>query len=404
LQCLKIIFPSNGFILFLLIVGLLLGESCRKSFTPSVIASPNSYLVVEGLINTGDDSTIIKLSYTVKLNDRVSTHPENHALVVIESDNGSTYPLAEITTGTYGVPPLHLSASRKYRVRIKTSGNKEYASDFIEVKVTPPIDSISYRIKSDGLQINVNAHDITNNTRYYRWDYEETYQYHVRFDSKYKSNGDTVLPRDLINDQIYRCWRSDSSSTIVLASTTKLTADVLSQAPITFIVSNSEKVSEKYSILLKQYTLTKGAYQFWENLQKNTQQLGSIFDAQPSQLIGNIHNLADTLEPVIGYMSAGTVSKLRKFIPNSSLPPQWTVLDLSDCLLASFYFRHIEGSLVVNDENFYFNYNQPGPHSLYIPISTIEVPFQGVVGHTGALPPCADCTLRGSNKPPAFWQ
>lgn len=404
LQRLKILFPSNALKLALLLIGLLLGESCRKSFTPSVIASPNSYLVVEGLINTGDDSTLIKLSYTVKLNDKVSTHPENNAQVAVESDNGSTYPLAETATGTYGVPPLHLPASRKYRVRIKTSGNKEYVSDFIEVKVTPPIDSISYRIKADGLQINANAHDITNNTRYYRWDYEETYQFHVRFDSKYKSNGDTVLRRDLINDQIYRCWRSDTSSTIVLASTTKLTSDVLSQAPITFVASNSEKVTEKYSILLKQYALTKEAFQFWENLQKNTQQLGSIFDAQPSQLIGNIHNVADASEPVIGYMSAGTVSKLRIFIPNSSLPPQWTALDMSDCLLESFYFRHIEGSLIVNDENFYFNYNKPGPHSLYIPINTIEVPFQGVVGHTGALPSCADCTLRGSNKPPAYWQ
>ncbi|MFC0519027.1 DUF4249 domain-containing protein [Mucilaginibacter angelicae] len=401
---LKISFSSNGFAWALLLTGLLLNESCRKSFTPAVISAPNNYLVVEGLINTGDDSTFIKLSRTVKLNDKVTVSPEKQAQVVIESDNGSTYPLAEIAAGTYTTSPLHLQASHKYRIRIKTSGNKEYASDFVEVKITPPIDSVSYRIKPDGLYINANAHDISNNTRYYRWDYEETYQYHARFDSKYKSNGDTVLPRDLINDQIYRCWRSDTSSTIVLASTTKLTADVLSQAPITFIASSSEKVSEKYSILLKQYALTKEAFQFWENLQKNTQQLGSIFDAQPSQLIGNIHNLADTLEPVIGYMSAGTVSKLRKFIPNSSLPPQWTVLDLSDCLLASFYFRHIEGSLVVNDENFYFNYNQPGPHSLYIPISTIEVPFQGVVGHTGALPPCADCTLRGSNKPPAFWQ
>jgi hypothetical protein len=383
---------------------LLFAESCRKAYSPQVFSAPNSYLVVEGMINTGADSTFIKLSRTVKLNNKITTNPENNALAVVESDNGSAYPLVEINRGTYAAPPLHLPATRKYRIRIKTSGNKEYVSDFVETKVTPPIDSISLHIKPDGLQINANAHDVTNNTRYYRWDYEETYRYRSKYDSRYKSNGDTVLTRDYINDQIYHCWRSDTSSTIVLASTTKLTDDVLSQAPITFIASTSEKVAEKYTILLKQYALTKEAFQFWENLKKNTEQLGSIFDAQPSQLIGNIHSTTDASEPVIGYMSAGTVSRRRIFIPNSSLPPQWTKLDMGECLLLGFYFKHIEGDVVVNDENFYFNYNKPGPHSIYIPVDAIVMPFVGLVGHTGALPQCVDCTLRGSNKPPAFWQ
>ncbi|UOE49882.1 DUF4249 domain-containing protein [Mucilaginibacter sp. SMC90] len=371
---------------------------------PAVISSPNSYLIVEGLINTGSDSTFIKLSRTVKLNDKVATNPEKQALAVIESDNGSAYPLTEINVGTYAAAPLHLPASHKYRIRIKTSSNKEYLSDFVEAKVTPPVDSLSLHIKPDGLQINANAHDVTNSTRYYRWDYEETYQYRSKYDSRYKSNGDTVLPRDYINDQIYHCWRSDTSSNIILASTAKLTNDVLSDAPITFIASTSEKVAEKYTILLKQYALTKEAFQFWEDLKKNTEQLGSIFDAQPSQLKGNIHSVTDASEPVIGYMSAGTVSKLRVFIPNGHLPPEWTKLDMGECLLLGFYFKHIEGDVVVNDEDFYFNYNKPGQHSLYIPVSAIVMPFVGLVGHTGALPQCVDCTLRGSNKPPVFWQ
>jgi len=297
---------------------------------------------------------------------------------------------------------MNINPASKYRLRIVTSSNIEYLSAYVPVQQSPAIDSVYWEQNGD-VNIYANTHDPQNNTRYYRWDYLETWEHHAYYETIYGLKDNLIFLVDSTN-QTYKCWSTEPSHDIVVGTSIQFSQDIINKETVGTIPQGSVKLSVRYSMLLKQYALTKEAFQFWENLQKNTQQLGSIFDAQPSQLIGNIHNLADTLEPVIGYMSAGTVSKLRKFIPNSSLPPQWTVLDLSDCLLASFYFRHIEGSQIVNDENFYFNYNQPGPHSLYIPISTIEVPFQGVVGHTGALPPCADCTLRGSNKPPAFWQ
>ena len=42
---------------------------CKKPFTPAVLSSRNSYLVIEGIINTGNDSTVFKITRTVKLNN-----------------------------------------------------------------------------------------------------------------------------------------------------------------------------------------------------------------------------------------------------------------------------------------------------------------------------------------------
>ena len=39
--------------------------SCKKPYFPPVISGPNGYLVVEGAINSGSDSTFITLSRTV---------------------------------------------------------------------------------------------------------------------------------------------------------------------------------------------------------------------------------------------------------------------------------------------------------------------------------------------------
>lgn len=48
----------------LILLVFILGMACKKPYTPDVVASPNSYLVVEGVINSGSDSTIIKLNRT----------------------------------------------------------------------------------------------------------------------------------------------------------------------------------------------------------------------------------------------------------------------------------------------------------------------------------------------------
>src|SRR5437868_11979399 len=90
----------------------------------------------------------------------------------------------------------------------------------------------------------------------------------------FKSNGDTVLGRNLTTDNITDCWQSDTSNTVVLGSSAKLTQNVIFNQPIISIASSSEKVRAKYSIQVKQYALSEDAYNFYVNLKKNTEQLG----------------------------------------------------------------------------------------------------------------------------------
>jgi hypothetical protein len=370
--------------------------ACKKPYYPQVVSSPNSYLVVEGVINSGNDSTIIRLSKTVNVSGNVNSALIDGAAVAVETEGGASYNLLPAGNGYYVTTGLNLDVTKKYRLHIGTADSKEYASDYVPVKSTPPVDSVGFFIKNNQVQLYVNAHDATNNTRYYRWSYDETWRFHSRYESVF--DADHVLQTIIARKQsIYYCFASDKSSTIVLGSSAKLTQDVIFQAPLTTIAAASEKIELRYSILLKQYALTKEAYQFWENLKKNTEQLGSIFDAQPSQLVGNIHNLKDASEPVIGYISVTNIQSKRIFIDKADLPPTWVPEYPYDCGPpdSAFYADpHRGGENTVKD--FIINGNQNAVQE----ISSMT----SVIGYTYSSVQCTDCTIRGVVKTPSFWK
>jgi hypothetical protein len=371
---------------------------CRRPYNPPASSSPNSYLVVEGVINPGSDSTIIKLSKTVHLNAKVTLNPLLGATVTVESDNNTSWPLIDVNnTGSYSSPGLNLPASQKYRLRINTGDGHQYLSDMVAVKPTPPIDSIGYFTQNGVINLYVNTHDPANATRYYRWEYNETWQFHSTYPSLYVL--DTALNTIVLRtpeQNVYSCFGNDVSSNILLTSTTKLTKDVVYQSPLTAFPINSEKIETKYSILVKQYALTSEAYQFYQNIQKNTEQLGSIFDAQPSQLVGNIHNVANAAEPVIGYITVTNVQSKRVFLTNAIIP-QYTVPDYpADCEKDTAYY--VTGLLGTSVQDVLINR----------PIT--DIPTFGIfvsdklVGFEYSSSICVDCTLRGTTKTPSFWK
>lgn len=369
---------------------------------------------MEGVINSGSDSTFIKVSRTVKLTDKVAIKPELNAVVAVQGDQNSTYPLTEMGNGSYACAGLNLDNAHKYRLSIKTAKNEQYVSDYMEVLNSPPIDSVSFDTKGtpsdQGLNVYVTTHDATNKVHYYRWDYQETWIFHSNYPSYFKSNGDTVLGRNMVDDNITYCWQTDTSSTIVLGSSAKLAQDVIASQPITSIVSSSEKVGDEYSIQVRQYALTTDAYNFYVNLKKNTEQLGSVFDALPSEINGNIHSVTNPSEPVVGYISVGSISKQRIFITNKQLPNWITAPFYTNCKLEFDWngippqkccYYNVDG----NQVNTYINYNIGHYINPFIPIDAFTVmPGQPPIGYSASTRPCVDCTLRGSNKKPGFWK
>jgi hypothetical protein len=152
---------------------------------------------------------------------------------------------------------------------------------------------------------------------------------------------------------------------------------------------NSTKLRYKYSILVKQYSLSAEEFAYWELLQKNTENIGTIFDPQPSQLTGNVHSLSDAAEPVIGYVGVQSVAEKRIFIKRDELPRSWRALTgYEQNCPAPDTLRPATGSAL-----------EVFRSGRAIPIDRVE---GGGLLYSSAE--CVDCRKRGTNVRPSFWE
>ncbi|HEY0054869.1 MAG TPA: DUF4249 domain-containing protein [Pedobacter sp.] len=282
--------------------------SCKVPYEPVVDKSSQDLLVVEGYINTGGGPITIKLTRTLDVKTPPSADGETGATLKIEGEDGSSISAVTNSSGLATFATT-LNNPQRYRLLITTRSGRRYGTPFLENKQTPEIEQIGYKADSVGIQLYVNTEDKTASTRYYAWAFDETWETIAAF---VRGPALNPPPRPI-------CWPTAKSTSIYIASSLNLSADRINEFPLVFIDGKSEKLSRMYSINVFQYGLTKEAYDYLGKMKKNSEQIGSIFDPQPSYLTGNIQCISDPSEKVIGFISCGVIREKRVFISPSEI-------------------------------------------------------------------------------------
>jgi hypothetical protein len=384
------------------------GINCREKYDVFIDVPDRGLLVVEGYVN-GNGRTRITLSRTTLLSEKKIV-PELHAVLVIEGEDNSTNYLYDIGDGVYVTDSIQLDPSLKYRLRIYAFNQEEYLTDFRSIVATPAIDSISH-VYNDGI-VNFYSHSKNSDDRsiYYKWDYDETWEFKSTFRAtlQYKITGQgagrtfEIEYYDSVNhthnESIYTCWKNNKSTGIILGSAAQV-GDEPINLPVRTLARNAFQLTYLYSILVTQYGLRADSYEFFRRMKKNSESLGTIFDAQPSELVGNIVCVTNPHEEVIGFVEFTRISQKRYFVYGPFLPgtpydpdcPFWEELDPNfggypyendpDLILQVFYHRGL--------------------------VPTIPEKIDPVTKHVltfyAERPRCVDCTMRGSNIKPDFW-
>ena len=367
----------------ILIIFIFLLGSCVSQFIPETKEN-QEILVVEGLITDQWGSGIIKLSSSLPLGTSSDAKPVSGCVVTISDDLGSYFQLFETEPGTYLAQGyVRGQIGRFYTLHIKTNTtpiNKSYSFESfpMEMKPVPQIDKIyyekvtipdnnKYALPKEGCQIYLDTHDPSNQCKFYRWEYDETWEFRLPY----------TVPNNI-------CWVSANSDKINVKSTTALAEARISKYPLNFISNTTDRLKVKYSTLVKQYSLNEDEYQYWEKLKDLSEQVGGLYDLIPSSVSGNIFCTYDPNQKVLGYFSVSAVSTLRIFIKDNFAG----IVDPynADACVADTLFN---GEFIPN-----LNI------STWILVDNFMPPYKVVTYSKG----CADCTVRGTNQEPYFWR
>ncbi len=370
-------------------VVLITASACIEPYDPPLNDEDLNYLVVDAFLDGSDGVATVKLSRSLPVKSSDPIPLVEGAVVRIEREGGASYALDQTTAGVYAAQLPGPTVGERYRIIIHTGDEHEYASDYTTMLQAPAIDSITWSAHRDGIQFEVNAHDVSGSTKYVKWSFTETYEYQSLLRSAYMFDEEGIVvsrPNEL---SILNCWKIDRSTNILIGSLSHLQASVLRKHPITVVPWGSRKLFKRYHIAIRQQALTEETYNYWLNLSKSTENLGGLFDPLPAEIRGNITCTRHPGEQALGIFSAAVPSERELFLSKGEIPSELArrFLDLAYCPPDTILIEDLPmvstGTLLV-DEVLGMS---PDP-----------------IGYTTSMPHCIDCRYWGgtTTKPP-FW-
>jgi hypothetical protein len=369
--------------IYICVLIALIISGCREPFNPGIDKYEN-ILVIDGLITDQEGPHMVRLSRSYSFDENYPD-PEENAVVTILDEDQNSFLFTEDSPGKYlSSPGLKGLLGKSYKLVVVTADDT-YESDWVRLNRVPEIDSVTYTFEERpvtapdqslyGIQVRVNTHDEANDTRYYRWEWTETWEII------------TPIKSSLYPDE-ERCWKTTQSSLISIGTSEHLTNDVVEEQPLYFISAGTNKLRIRYSSLISQYSMSREAYSYWKSLQDITQNTGTLFDPTPAAVTGNMYCTDDPEKPVLGIFQASAVTQMRIFIDRGEIPAFLNIpsgysfcsfYETADSVEIAYYAEHgfpFVDQYINGDTEFFLYSNSEA---------------------------CFRCTLAGSNMKPDFW-
>jgi len=375
--------------------------TCTDPYYPH-LDKYQSVLVVEGLVTDEKVPYEVRLSRTFQSIDSI---PEiiNDAIIHISDETGNMTSLKYSGDGIYKTDSALFCGElgKTYTLHIETGDGNKYQSQPCVMLPAADIDSVYFNREeiidnirgkiSAGIMIYLDIEDNNEYGRYFLWEYEETWKFSLPYPRRYEYINGAFIKLDTVREY---CWKSNKSGEILILSELPDQEYSGKKVPITFIASDeSDRLTDRYSILIKQYSISQKEFDFWHNLKQVNEDGGNIFDTQPFPVLSNIYNTDDPEEKVLGYFEVSSVKERRIFI----IPEDLKELDLPG-----------------------FNYNclkyVVAPSDYKPPMSYDEI-YEGFMAHEGIVfvelidnekvvfvqEECSDCSIVGTLTKPEFW-
>jgi len=381
-------------------------HSCIETFEDFKTETFESALVIEATITNELKKQEILLSRTFALEED-GPSPERNADVKVIDDVQNEYIFQETDSGRYvSTMAFNAKPNRTYSLSIKTNDGRSYTSDQSQLTQATQIDNL-YAVREfnrdsiEGVSIFVDSFDPTGNSKFYRYEYEETYKIvapkYIPFEVVFHEGSFTefdLLPRP---EQEKICYNTIASNTIIISNTTELNEDRIDRFPVRFLNRNNYIISHRYSILVRQFVQSREAYVYYEAL-KSFSELENLFsENQPGFINGNVFSENNRDEKVIGFFEVSSVDSKRIYFNYIDLFPD-EELPLYAINCGTFIAPQVEVAAFI-----YPLFDHISSGFQYVSVnpsytgSIHDSPFFLV--HRA----CGDCTALGKTEIPDFW-
>ncbi|MBA4053726.1 MAG: hypothetical protein C0490_03350, partial [Marivirga sp.] len=280
-------------------------------------------LVVTGQISSLQDKSIIQLGLTAQTEQLPD--PLSGATIKLFVNDNEMYNYTEDTSapGNYLLQGTDGVAGNTYYIRITTPAGKVYESATEKMPGSPGMLTTSYEIVKEDftdlegivtpdnfLKLYASASlPETPEVSYLKWSVEEAFLL---------SPTDFPDPFGSVPPPCYIVQNADPQRISLFNR-----EDLNITSPENLLIGSRVidwTFLEKHAFTTYQSSLTKEAFEYWRKINILANQVGSIFDTPPAEITGNIRNVSDPGEKVLGYFQASNEVIDRFFIYPYNLP------------------------------------------------------------------------------------
>jgi hypothetical protein len=327
---------SKFFNILLLLAGL--ASSCIDPYYPDLDKYKNT-LAVDGLIDNepGPYYIRLQLSTTVYYPEY---RPLGGATVFVTDNLGNVEEFIETEEGVYtnASPDFQGITGHSYQLTISLSETEVYHSSWEKIQEALGIDTVYAEIEGHidpntsynllGYQFYIDTDLADNDSTYLIWRLEHSYKFESDFKCHFFYAGSVVpFPN---SDSLKECWKTENVPTLLIGSTKSSNEKKLSRFPLHYVSTEGRELSVRYSVLVKQYTVSENVYNYWKSLQDQNDIQGSLYTQQPYQIRGNMQNINDPDEAVAGSFVAAGISQKRLYFNRPPLKFNYPICELGE--------------------------------------------------------------------------
>ncbi|GAA4314189.1 hypothetical protein GCM10023183_34310 [Nibribacter koreensis] len=305
-------------------------------------------MTISGMITTDPGPYYVYVNMSSPYGGNLSiVDPAVHdAVVRIEDETGKVEQLAQYQRGVYRSRADALGVKGRvggtYTLTVRLKDGRIYQSKAETMPAVPAIDDVKStyvqrtilkgenELPDNRFELTLQMKDPAGERNFYRWDWTGVYEVATQpweYTEKDLRTGRLVSrPKSCCTT----CWVKDSINPISVVDDRLFNGNLVTGQQVATIPVNAQTLSIRYRVEVRQYSLSETAYDYWRVMAMQTSKTGSVLDPPPANAKGNLYNVNDPNEMVIGYFGASAISRKIINLSRTDVPNPPPLFDYDD--------------------------------------------------------------------------